>query len=175
MMMRSIVVFLALASASIFFASASQARPHRHHHAHHYTRHHVRHAHHRVVHRRHVRRRTVRRFGDGRYVIGGRPRGCPYEFCGCGASLRVFGRIIPALNLARNWLLFRHTTPQAGMVAVRRHHVFVLERHLSGSVWLAYDANSGGHRVRRHPRSIAGFVIVDPHSAYAGRAVMAAN
>lgn len=87
----------------------------------------------------------------------------------------MFGRIIPSLNLARNWLLFRHTTAAPGMAAANHRHVFVLERHIAGKVWLVYDANSGGHRIRRHPRSIAGFVIVDPHSAYAGRAVMAAN
>jgi hypothetical protein len=29
------------------------------------------------------------------------------------------------------------------MAAVRRHHVFVLERHLGGNTWLAYHANSG--------------------------------
>jgi hypothetical protein len=55
------------------------------------------------------------------------------------------------------------------MVAVRRHHVFVLERHLSGNMWLAWDANSGGHKIRRHPRSIAGFSIVNPHSQIAAR------
>ena len=33
-------------------------------------------------------------------VVGGRPAGCPRSFCGCGASIRVFGRIVPGLNLA---------------------------------------------------------------------------
>jgi hypothetical protein len=49
------------------------------------------------------------------------------------------------------------------MAAVRRHHVFVLEQHIEGNTWLAYDANSGGHATRLHPRSIAGYVIVNPH------------
>jgi hypothetical protein len=39
-------------------------------------------------------------------VIGGRPSGCPSSYCGCGAALRVFGRVIPELNLAANWLRF---------------------------------------------------------------------
>src|SRR5690349_3424561 len=32
-------------------------------------------------------------------VIGGRPSGCPSRFCGCGASLYLFGKIRPELNL----------------------------------------------------------------------------
>lgn len=28
-------------------------------------------------------------------VVGGRPAGCPHSFCGCGASIRLFGRIVP--------------------------------------------------------------------------------
>ncbi len=41
------------------------------------------------------------------------------------------------------------------MVALRRHHVFVLEQHLGGSTWLSYDANSGRRLTRIHARSIA--------------------
>lgn len=95
-------------------------------------------------------------------VVGGRPSGCPYRFCGCGASLHVFGRIIPALNLAANWLRFPRTAPAPKMVAARRGHVFVLERHVAGNMWIVFDANSGGHRTRIHPRSIAGYAIVNP-------------
>jgi hypothetical protein len=51
------------------------------------------------------------------------------------------------------------------MVAVRRHHVFVLEQHIGGSVWQVFDANSGGHATRRHARSITGYVIVNPLGA----------
>lgn len=96
-------------------------------------------------------------------VIGGRPSGCPRQFCGCGASLHLFGRIIPALNLAANWLRFPRAMAAApGMVAARRGHVFVLKQHLHGNTWLSFDANSGGHKTRIHPRSIAGFIIVNP-------------
>lgn len=92
------------------------------------------------------------------------PSGCPRRaFCGCGASVEVFGRPVRKLFLAANWLRFPRTVPAPGMVAARRGHVFVLRQHISGSTWLAYDANSGGRRTRVHPRSIAGFVIVDPH------------
>lgn len=49
------------------------------------------------------------------------------------------------------------------MAAVRRHHVFVLERQVEGDRWLAYDANSGRHLTRLHVRSIAGYTIVNPH------------
>jgi hypothetical protein len=53
--------------------------------------------------------------------------------------------------------------PAPGMVAARRGHVFVLVRHISGSVWLSHDSNSGRGKTRLHPRSIAGFQIIDPH------------
>lgn len=105
-----------------------------------------------------------RSHGAGQIVS--HPAGCPARaFCGCGAAVRVFGKPIRNLWLARNWFRFPRATAAAGMVAVRRHHVFVLERHISGSTWLAYDANSGGRRTRIHPRSIAGFAIVNPHGS----------
>lgn len=100
---------------------------------------------------------------DQKGVIGGRPSGCPRRYCGCGASLRVFKRIIPHLNLAWNWSNFPRTSAASGMVAVRRGHVFVLESHVSGSTWLVHDSNSGGGKTRIHHRSIAGYIIVNPH------------
>lgn len=94
------------------------------------------------------------------------PLGCPRRaFCGCGASVEVFGRPVRSLFLAANWLRFPRTSPAPGMVAARRGHVFVLRQHISGSTWLAYDANSGGRRTRLHARSIAGFAVVNPHGA----------
>lgn len=93
------------------------------------------------------------------------PDGCPRSaFCGCGAAVRVFGHAVRDLWLASNWFKFPRTSPALGMVAVRRHHVFVLEQHLNGDTWLAYDANSGGHATRIHSRSIAGYVIVNPRA-----------
>lgn len=98
-------------------------------------------------------------------IVGGRPAGCPRSFCGCGAAIRVFGRVVPELNLAANWLRFPRTSPAPGMVAARRGHVFVLEQHIAGDIWKAYDANSGGHATRIHPRSLRGYTIVNPHAA----------
>jgi hypothetical protein len=101
---------------------------------------------------------------DGQ-TLGGRPAGCPRSFCGCGAAIRVFGRIVPNLNLAANWLRFPRTSPAPGMVAARRGHVFVLEQHLGGDMWMAYDANSGRHATRIHARSLRGYAVVNPHAA----------
>ncbi len=97
-------------------------------------------------------------------IVGGRPAGCPHSFCGCGAAIRVFGHIVPELNLAANWLRFPRTAPAPGMVAARRGHVFVLERSVGGDVWMAYDANSGGHATRIHAVSLRGHAIVNPHA-----------
>ena len=102
---------------------------------------------------------------SGTKIVGGRPAGCPRSFCGCGAAIRVFGRIVPELNLAANWLRFPRTAPAPGMVAARRGHVFVLERHVAGDIWMAYDANSGGRTTRIHARSLKGYTIVNPRSA----------
>ncbi|MBW7962270.1 hypothetical protein [Bradyrhizobium sp. BR 10261] len=99
---------------------------------------------------------------SGERIIGGRPAGCPSSFCGCGAALRVFGHVVPELNLASNWLRFPRAAPAPGMVAARRGHVFVLEQSLGGDMWMAYDANSGGHATRMHARSLRGYTIVNP-------------
>ncbi len=109
-----------------------------------------------------VRHATVHRGPST--VIGGRPAGCPWRFCGCALSIRLFGRQVPGLNLAWNWAVkFPRTSPAPGMVAVRRGHVFQLLAHAGGNHWVAWDANSGGHRIRIHNRSVAGHVIVNPH------------
>ncbi|MDB6098304.1 MAG: hypothetical protein JWN58_1007 [Gammaproteobacteria bacterium] len=99
-------------------------------------------------------------------VIGGRPPGCPRAFCGCEASRYVFGRMIPDLYLAANWIRkFPRTAPAPGMAAARSGHVFVLISHISGADWLVHDGNSGGGKTRVHERSIAGYVIVNPHAS----------
>lgn len=98
-------------------------------------------------------------------IVGGRPQGCPSAFCGCAAALRLFGRIVPELNLAANWLRFPRTSPAPGMVAARRGHVFILEHHIGSDVWMAYDANSGGHATRIHARSLRGYTVVNPRGA----------
>ena len=103
----------------------------------------------------------ARASGEG--VIGRRAAGCPRRFCGCEASLYLFRKIDPYLNLAANWLLrFPRTSPAPGMVAARPGHVFVLVSHASGDEWLVHDGNWGG-LTRRHVRSISGYRIVDPN------------
>jgi hypothetical protein len=105
---------------------------------------------------------------SGEGVIGRRPAGCPRKFCGCEASLYLFGKIDPYLNLAANWLRrFPRTSPAPGMVAARPGHVFVLVSHAGGNEWLVHDGNSGGGLTRRHIRSIAGYRIVNPNSRVA--------
>jgi hypothetical protein len=98
-------------------------------------------------------------------VVGSRPSGCPRQFCGCAASLYIFGEIRPELNLASNWTRrFVRTEPSSGMVAARSGHVMVLMSHASGDEWLVHDGNSGGGRTREHVRSIRGYTIVNPRS-----------
>lgn len=105
---------------------------------------------------------TQRSFLRGVEILGGRPAGCPRRFCGCGVSLKVFGRIIPDLNLAANWKRFASATPGAGTVAWRPGHVLFVEAHLGGTMYQVYDPNSGGGKIRRHVRNLAGYRFVDP-------------
>jgi hypothetical protein len=114
--------------------------------------------------KRHQSRQIVDANGNG-IVLGGRPAGCPHRFCGCEASLFLFGRIIPDLNLAANWIRkFPRTSPAPRMAAARSGHVFILISHVEGADWLVHDGNSGGGQTREHVRSISGFVIVNPSS-----------
>jgi len=102
----------------------------------------------------------------GERGIVGHPAGCPHRaFCGCGASVEVFGHSIRDLWLAANWYRFPRAAPAPGMVAVRRHHVFVIREVLGGNMVLAYDANSGGRQTRIHQRSLAGYTVVNPHGS----------
>lgn len=93
------------------------------------------------------------------------PAGCPRRaFCGCGASVRVFGTPVHRLYSARAWLRFPRASPGPGMVAASFEHVFVLEYQLQDGNWVVYDANSGRHATRIHTRSIEGFTIVNPRN-----------
>lgn len=170
------MIFKSLLAAIVLLAMAcGPVAAHPRHHHHHIT------ANARPQHRPVARYRFVRHYRDhhARYrpraqrpsygragIIGGRPHGCPYEYCGCGASLFLFHHIIGALNLAANWLRFPHTHfPQPGDAAVApsRHHVLVLVRHIRGSLWEVHDSNSGRHLTRDHVRNIAGWTVVAPH------------
>lgn len=96
------------------------------------------------------------------------PSGCPSRaFCGCGAAVRVFGRPVRELWASSSWFRFPRTSPASGMVGVRRGHVFVLEQHLGGDMWMVTDYNSGGRKSRIHARSIRGFAIVNPRAGLA--------
>lgn len=109
------------------------------------------------------------RYTSSEGVIGGRPSGCPNAYCGCGASLYKFGRIIPELNLAWNWARkFPHISPSEagnGDAAVRPGHVAIVLENLGGGNYKLHDSNSGGHLTRVHIRHLVGYVFVRPTSA----------
>jgi hypothetical protein len=99
--------------------------------------------------------------------VVGHPPGCPRRaFCGCGTSVKVFGRPVRELFLARNWLKFPRVSPAAGMVAARYGHVFYIQSVNGDGTVLAYDPNSGGHQTRVHTVSLRGYKTVNP---YGGR------
>ena len=92
------------------------------------------------------------------------PSGCPWRaFCGCGVSVRVFGHPVRNLYLASNWFRFPRANPGPGMVAVRNHHVMLIERLDANGNAVVYDPNSGGHQTRIHTRSLRGYHVVNPH------------
>lgn len=107
---------------------------------------------------------TQRSFLRGAEILGGRPAGCPRRFCGCGVSLKVFGKIIPRYNLAANWRDFQPATPGGGTVAWRPGHVLYVEAHVGGNSYQVYDPNSGGGKIRRHVRNLSGYRFADPSS-----------
>lgn len=94
-------------------------------------------------------------------IIGGRPLGCPHAYCGCGASIYAFGRIIPKLNLAANWgRYFPHISARVGAAAYRAHHVVIIIGGSDGA-WRVHDSNSGGHQTRIQTLSLVGYRFVD--------------
>jgi hypothetical protein len=132
---------------------------------------------HRRIHSRSVRHRRARhalraaRVTSSGTVIGGRPSGCPYDYCGCGLRKHL-GLSDKRLNLAWNWTrVFPRIGAQAGAAAVRHHHVMLLERQVSGSRWVVRDYNSGNGLSRIHERDVRGYVFVDP--SVRGRLAMA--
>ena len=171
--MKVVPLLAALATAALLTVANTSAQAARHHH----------YRHHRVVDRLpvHVQLdcdnngrcvsfstatddRAPRGYTYGGGIVGGRPAGCPHAFCGCGVSLKVFGKIIPELNLAANWYRFPRTSAAAGMVAIfGRHHVAYIESVDGNGNATLYDPNSGGHQTRIHQRSIVRAIIVNPH------------
>lgn len=96
------------------------------------------------------------------------PIPCPRtKFCGCGVCLKI-GLTIEqckkrGLMLAHNWLRFPPAPKAPGMVVARRGHVAYIEAIDANGNPILYDPNSGGHKTRRHTRSLSGFKIVNPH------------
>jgi hypothetical protein len=113
-----------------------------------------------------TRTKSASQFDANGNVVGRRPDGCPHAFCGCEASLYLFGKIYPDLNLASNWARkFPRTSPAPRMAAVRNHHVMVLISPVAGNDWLVHDGNSGAGLTRDHVISINGYTIVDPQGS----------
>lgn len=114
------------------------------------------------------RTRTARRLSSDSSVVGGRQPGDPRAYCGAEAVRYIYRVAASAkrdLWLAANWIRkFPRTQPAPGMAAARRGHVMVLISHQGGNNWLVHDGNSGRGMTREHVRSIAGFVVVNPHA-----------
>lgn len=91
------------------------------------------------------------------------PAGCPRRlFCGCGASMHLFGRVKPGLMLAANWLKFPRAQAAHGMVAARRGHVFVIDKVLGNGTVMAYNYNGYGGRSTYQALSLRGYTVVNP-------------
>src|SRR5690348_8578155 len=102
-------------------------------------------------------------YSDGRIVE--HPAGCPrIAFCGCGVSVKVFGRSIKGLWRAAAWYKFPRTFPAPGMVAVRNHHVMYIMAYDGNGNATVYDPNGGHHLTFIHTRSLSGYRIVNPHA-----------
>ena len=113
---------------------------------------------------RHHHYRSHASYSEGQIVS--HPSGCPRTaFCGCGASVKLFGHPIRNLYLAANWFKFPRANPAPGMVAVRKHHVMVILALDGNGNATVYDANSGHHQTRIHTRSLAGYRIVNPNGS----------
>lgn len=156
--MRTIKIVMFL--MSLFMIQPAEARHHHESSRHTVHRHHThgtRHAHHRS----HVHHREVHRLPA--VVMLPHPDGCPHRlFCGCGAALDVFGKHVRHLWLAANWYSYPRSPPGYNTVGVRPHHVLVLKHHVSGTIWMVNDYNSGGHLSRYHAVDISRYTIVSP-------------
>lgn len=119
--------------------------------------------HRRIVVARHSPREIRHSNRGDALVVGGRPSGCPRQYCGCEAA-RYLGIHDPrgTLNLAWNWALkFRRTYAHVGAAAVRPHHVLVIIGGGPGR-WLVHDGNSGRGLTREHYTALNGYVFVEP-------------
>ena len=126
-----------------------------------------------------------RAYADGgAVVLGGMPPECERWvsripsirklFCGCGVAAKVgLDNTSGFWNVAGNFLTLPRASPAPGMVAVTRHHVFVLEHHISGNTWMIYNPNGAYHKTWRQPYNITGWTIVNPNGGMAAIKVRA--
>lgn len=105
-------------------------------------------------------------------VVGSRPAPCPRRYCGCALSLKLFGVVKPALNIAENWKGFPRVDPAPGVIAAIRGHVLEVRRHIAGTLYEVWDPNSGRGLTRIHARDLSRYTFHNPHgqlAAYNGR------
>lgn len=103
--------------------------------------------------------------------VGGRSGSClkfretKFLWCGCSVADEVgIDNSDGHWNLASNYFEFPRSEPGYNMVAVRYGHVAVLKSHVKGTIWIAFDPNSGGQRARLHEIDLRRFrAVVDPH------------
>lgn len=92
------------------------------------------------------------------------PKGCKAtNFCGCGTAVEIFGAPIRALWVAANWFQFPEAKkPAPGMVAVKRGHVFKIEKVLGPNRVLARNHNSKDHKSYLQEMNLAGYSVRNP-------------
>lgn len=98
---------------------------------------------------------------DGQGVVA-HPAGCPRRlFCGCGVSVKAFGRPIRELYLASNYGdYFNAGLFGPGNAAWRPGHVvYILGGTQSDA--LVYDPNSGRRQTRIHHLDLSRYLIAD--------------
>lgn len=90
-------------------------------------------------------------------IASGRPRGCPYAWCGCWLASHL-GLSDHSLWQARRWAGIGSPAhgPQVGAIAVWRHHVGQV-RAIDGKRILLLSGNDG-HAVRIRWRSTSGVI-----------------
>lgn len=104
---------------------------------------------------------------DRQERIVAHPAGCPRTlFCGCGVSVRVWGKPRREFYRADAYRVFKRSIVAAGNVAWRYRrgggHAVYIEEVISGNVARVYDPNSGGHKTRIQVLDLTGWNVVSP-------------
>lgn len=109
--------------------------------------------------------RPKKKVADHSVTIVAHPAGCPKRlFCGCGVSVKIWGKPVRALFLASNYgRYFNSTDFRPGVVAWRNGHAAYV---IGGTIKEAqlYDPNSGGGKTRIHTVNASKYRFADPHS-----------